>query len=379
MNILILANGTGGGHNAAAQALKLEFEKRGHTVDFMDPYSLKGKLSGQLTSEIINQTYIKSVQLVPKLFGLTYNMGAVWRKVFFNTSVHSPVYYSNRYMHKPLNKLFKKNHYDAVVMTHLYPGEMLASMRDDGYETPPTFWISTDYNCIAFTEEANSDYYVIASEELKEEYLDWGIPYEKIYPLGIPVNPAFNEKKSRAQCKLELGLDPDKHYFLISGGSVGAGNLLETVALLMGRFILDDDKAIIAICGNNEKVYKRLKKLYPEKLIMHRHTDKMADYIRASDVFITKPGGLSSTEAAVLGTPLIFTQPIPGGPESENIKYFEKHGMAIYVKSIARDLLPAIKKLQDSDVVGPMVRRQHAVINAKAAEDIVKLVEEKVK
>lgn len=377
MKILILSNGTGGGHNTAAAALKTAFEARGHKVDLMDPFSLKGKVSGKLTSSLINNTYIKSVQKVPKLFALTIGLGELYRELFRNTSVHSPVYYVNFDMHKKLDRLFKKKHYDAVVMTHLYPGEMLAGMRAKGYSTPMTFWISTDYNCIPFTEEADSDYYVTASPELTREYTDWGIPREKICPLGIPVKPDCNEEKTKEQAKKDLGLDPDKKYILIAGGSVGSGKLMEAVTLLAGKFLLNDDVRIVAICGDNKMLYKQMKKLYAGKVIMHRRTTHMADYMRAADIVISKPGGLSSTEAAVIGTPLIFISPIPGGPERPNIRFFCDHGMALYAQKLTRELIPAINELKSADALEEMIRRQHQHVNSHAAEDIVKLVEEK--
>ena len=377
MKVLILANGTGGGHMAAAYALQEAFETRGHEATVMDPFSLLGDVRGRLKSGVVNNLYIRSVQFVPHLFGFVYRLGAMYWRLFRNVpQVKSPVYYSNRSVWKPLEALFEKEQYDAVLTTHLYPGEIMAGMRAHGMYVPPTYWVSTDYDCIPYTEEADCDHYIIAHPDLVPEYTDWGIPAERIHPLGIPVRRRFSEEMTREEAKRELGLDPDKHYFLISGGSVGSGKLVEAVTLLSARYLKRDDVEFIAICGKNEQIYRRMKKLFSWKVRMLRHTDKMAEYMKACDAVITKPGGLSTTEAAITGTALIFISPIPGGPETANIRFFEKYRMGLYAESITMELTGTVEELlSDPARVEQMVDRQKKTINRTAAEDIVELVE----
>lgn len=377
MKVLIMANGTGGGHLAAAYALQEAFEQHGHEATVMDPFSLLGDVRGRLKSGFINNLYIRSVQFVPHLFGFVYGLGDAYRHLFRNVpQVKSPVYYSNRSVWKPLEALFQKEQYDAVLTTHLYPGEIMAGMRAHGLYVPPTYWVSTDYDCIPYTEEAVCDHYIIAHPDLVPEYTDWGIPAEKIHPLGIPVRQKFSEEMTREEARQELGLDPDKHYFLISGGSVGSGKLVEAVTLLSARYLTRDDVEFIAICGKNEQIYRQMKKLFSRKVRMLRHTDKMAEYMKACDAVITKPGGLSTTEAAIIGTALIFISPIPGGPETANIRFFEKYRMALYAESIAMELTGTVEELlSDPARVEQMVDRQKKTINRTAAEDIVELVE----
>ena len=343
----------------------------------MDPFSLLGDVRGRLKSGVVNNLYIRSVQFVPHLFGFVYRLGAMYWRLFRNVpQVKSPVYYSNRSVWKPLEALFEKEQYDAVLTTHLYPGEIMAGMRAHGYKVPPTYWISTDYDCIPFTEEAACDHYVIAHPELVPDYLHWHIPEERIYPLGIPVRAKFAEPATREQAKRELGLNLDKHYFLISGGSVGSGKLVEAVTLLATHYRDREDVEFIAICGKNEWIYRQMKKLFPHKVHMLRHTDRMAEYMRACDAVITKPGGLSSTEAAVTGTALIFISPIPGGPETANVRFFERHGMAIYAETVALELTDLVQELLSQPAeVEQMARHQQETVNAHAAADIVSFVE----
>mgnify|MGYP002317258342 CR=1 FL=1 len=66
--------------------------------------------------------------------------------------------------------------------------------------------------------------------------------------------------------------------------------------------------------------------------------------MKACELLISKPGGLSSTEAAVSCTPLIHINPIPGC-ESKNMEYFSSRGMSLAVHSLQKELLPAVEQL----------------------------------
>ena len=103
-------------------------------------------------------------------------------------------------------------------------------------------------------------------------------------------------------------------------------------------------------------------------------TNRMALYLKASDVFISKPGGLSSTESAAAGVPLVHISPIPGC-ESRNAEFFAKEGIAVKVENTETELLSAVERLSEPGNAEEMRKRQRAVINQNAAMDICKLLE----
>lgn len=379
MKILLLSCATGGGHNSAAAAMKEALEQRGHTVTWMEPYTLLDGWCGRWLTNAINKGYTRLILKAPYLFGVTYQIGVLYEKLLYRPfGVPSPVYWANLPMQKPFARLFAETHYDAAVVTHLFPGEILAGMRNSGWKIPPVFWVSTDYNRTAYTEETNCDYYVIAHEDLTREYTDWGIPEEKIYPLGVPVKEVFRKPMSKQEARQRLGIPQDNHFILVSGGSVGSGRLLETVTQLENHYKENDRVSIIAVCGTNSWLYQQLKKLYGNKVIMLGHTDRMAEYMAASDLIISKPGGLSTTEAAVVGRPLIFVSPIPGGPEKTNIRFFTRHNLARYARNIGEDLLPLIDSFKDPANCDSLTAQQKAVIRADAADRIAELIESKI-
>ena len=143
-------------------------------------------------------------------------------------------------------------------------------------------------------------------------------------------------------------MSEDGIYYLVAGGSIGAGKIQQLLDLM--REALEEVEQAVVICGRNKKLEKKLRKRYDgyKNISIIGSTDQMATYMRACDVLYSKPGGLSSTEAAVIGIPLIHLTPIPGC-ETRNRIFFRKHGMCLAPRMIEDQLLAGRKlmKIQD--------------------------------
>ncbi len=323
MDALILSCGTGGGHDAAARAIEQELTARGHSAQILNPYSLRSRRK----ERAVNAAYINLVQRAPHVFGAVYSLGDVYRRV--PLPVHSPVYYVSGRMGVYLRRYLSEHHFDVIVTTHVFPSEILTNLRRSGYPLPRTYFVITDYTCAPFTEEAECDGYIIPSEKLIPEFTKYGIPEDRIYPLGIPVREQFYQRADRRELLARLGLDPDRRYILLAGGSIGAGRIGPAVSALL-RHYRREDVELIVICGNNRRLYRSLSRRYGRRCTVLRSTPDMADYMRACDVFISKPGGLSSTEAVVSGASLIHITPIPGC-ETRNMRFFQRNGLGTAV------------------------------------------------
>ncbi|MCD8004507.1 MAG: hypothetical protein LUE91_02465, partial [Oscillospiraceae bacterium] len=339
MDALILSCATGGGHNAAGYAVKEELERRGHRAELLDPYTL----AGERTGEKIGNCYIRLVQTAPWLFGVIYQLGEAYRRL----PVRSPVYWLNRRMIGPLGAYLEQRHYDVIFTPHIFPGEILAGMKADGSFVPTTICIATDYTCIPFTEETDSDYYLIPSRRLAGEFEGRGIPASRIVPLGIPVRGAFRQKLGKTGAVERLGLDADRRYLLLAGGSIGAGKIQAAAEELQGYLKANPAYTLIVACGSNAALYRKLEKRYrgnPQVMLLQK-TDCMAEYMQASQAVITKAGGLSATEAAVSGAPVLFLSPIPGC-ERKNAAFFSRLGMGVIIGGQIRRLVPELERLQ---------------------------------
>ncbi len=361
MDALILSCGTGGGHDAAAKAIECVLQQHGvHTVT-MNPYCL----CSEKTAQTINHAYVGTVKHCPTAFGFVYRIGNWYRKLPWR----SPVYHCNRKMAQKMQSYLEQHSFDIIIATHLFPAEIITQMKNQGMSVPKTIFVATDYACIPFTEETCCDAYVIPSEALSDDFIRRGIPAEKIHSLGIPVHPDFTQNLSRKEAREELHLFQDRRYILICGGSMGAGGIMPVIKeFLMHR---STDTELIVICGSNEKLYRKLQKKYGTRLYLIQHTDKMPLYLKACNVYLSKPGGLSSTEAASMGVPLIHLPPIPGC-ETINADYFSRNGMSIkYTKSSS---IKDIYRILNNPVAQcRMAERQKALLHGNAAEDIYML------
>lgn len=363
MEALILSCGTGGGHNAAGKAIEEELILRGHKAVMINPYNL----AGDKLPKRVDGAYIKLATDAPNAFGLMYSLGQAVRRL----PGSSPIYWANGLMAQRMEEYLSAHNYDVVIMPHLFPAEILTFLKRRGKRVPKMVFIATDYSCIPFTEETDCDYFVIPSSLLKEDFIRRGIPEDKLLPLGIPVSRSFTEDLTKAQAKTLLSLKADRNYILLSGGSMGAGGMHQTVQSIKDEIIKDPSYALIVICGSNSRLYEQLSEKYAHdsQIIPIKRTSRMAWYLKACSVFITKPGGLSSTEAAVSGVPLIHVSPIPGC-ESINLKFFTQNNMSLDGGRQNEQLIKALSQIKNEQIVNKMINSQKQIINGRSTQDI---------
>lgn len=368
MEVLILSCGMGGGHNSAGQAVADELRRRGHEVMFLNAYDLKGKK----TASVINNLYICIAQRVPRLFGVIYFLGDAYRRL----PIHSPVYWANGKMAKYLEPLLRSHRFDAIVATHTFPAQTLTKMKREGKTLPPTFFVATDYTCTPFEEESDCDYTVIPSPELRDEFCRYGFDGSRILSFGIPVRAEFAAEESRAEARRKLGWEENQFVMLLSGGSIGAGKIAASIAALRPFLAEDETRRLIVICGNNRRLYERLRKQCAGcgQITVLERTEQMADFMHGCDVFISKPGGLSSTEAAAAGVPLIHISPIPGC-ETRNFRFFADHGMSIPVRSPRRELRKAVETLCSPAAADAMRQAQRDNLDRFSTARLCDLIE----
>ncbi len=363
MKVLILSTGTGEGHNSAGKAVLEQFRKRGIPCEMADVLGFASERAASYGKRI----YVWSTVKATKVFKGAYKAG----RAITSSRRKSPVYYANALYAEKLYHYIVDNGYDTIVMPHLFPAEALTYMlRKHGCRPDiRTYFVGTDYTCIPFTEETEADYYFIAHEELTEEYVKKGIAPEKLVPTGIPVSDRFRSLPSREEARESLGMNPEGHCILVMTGSMGYGKIENLVRALVSG--MDGGDNVYILGGSNEKLKARLREAYREdpRVRVLDYTDRTAEYLAAADLLFTKPGGLTSTEAAVAGIPLAHTRPIPGC-EDCNQAFYNAHGMSLSADSEEKLVEAAMELLSQPKACRQMIERQHQVINGNAARDI---------
>ncbi len=371
MKILILSCNTGGGHNSAAKAIKEAFDEEGHTCDIMDVLAF----GGQKASDLVCDAYIEIVKKTPALFGKIYEMGNKMGQITQeNTKLRSPVYLINKLYADALEDFIKQNKYDAVVCVHIFAAEAMTNLKKHGRVTIPFYFVATDYYCSPMLEETMPDKIFIAHKDSIFTYLNHGINPELLLATGIPVSKRFITKKDKATVRAQLGLSNSDQVFLLMSGSMGFGDLIDTTKYIFEHG--NENTRVIAITGHNEELYKNLESEFKneKRLILIGFTDQVSDYMDASDVLLTKPGGLSSTEALAKGIAIIHTAPIPGC-ESENVQFFTEHHLSLCAKESSDAGRIAVALMNDSFMRDQILAAQNHFRCQNSAAQIVEFIE----
>ncbi len=361
--VLILSCGTGGGHNSAAKAILEELLSQGLEADFMEYLEI---INTNLKDKV-NEIYLKSTNNEGKTFKVAYKLGEIYQK----TNIKSPVYGLNQLNKNKLYDYIKRNGYEYIITTHLFAAQALTAIKKEHRINFTA--VATDYVCIPFWRETNPDFMITPSDELKSSFIDQGVKENKLIPLGIPVKRAYSEDYDINDCKKKVGLDINKRYVLLLTGSMGFGNVEEIVDELKNNI---NSINLIVACGTNKELYEKLNK--KDNVIALEFTENIDLYMKSSDIILSKPGGLTSTEIAVLGKPFIHTMPIPGC-ENYNADFFESHKMSLKCMNISEIVESTKLLLENKDLCRELVENQRKYMNRNSCKDLVNLIKKEIK
>ena len=301
--------------------MKEALELRGCRAEVLDVLALRKPARSQRVSRIYADVTVRS----PEFFGKLYRMGSQISR----PSGRSPVYLANALYAKRLRGEICARRPDVLVCTHIFSAQAVTFLRRKYGLELPAAGIATDYTCIPFWEESDLDGYVIPSPALAEEFAGRGIPEKKLVPIGIPVRQQFLRSVSRAEARAALGFPSSGSLFLAMGGSMGYGNLAALADELLAAV---PGSRVAAMCGRNAELCRILSSR--ERVIPLPYSEKVGLCMDAADVVLTKPGGLSSTEAITKRAPTVLTSPIPGC-ETRNAAFLSALGAAVYSDSAA--------------------------------------------
>ncbi len=356
MHILLLSANTGEGHNSTAKALVEVFQQQGHSCHILDALSYLSTGFSKLICNSHNRIY----RYLPKLFDAGYGM---MEKISPYSEELSPIYEILRLGTGKLYRRLQAEDYDAVICTHPFSGVMLTEVRNVYGLNVPSFFVSTDYTCAPTVEMCQLDGFFIPHPELSGEFTKAGLPRRKLIPTGIPVRQSFYQRQEAVGLRGKLGLPQQSCVILLMTGSMGCGPVEKIAKSLCAQ--LPQNAYVVAICGNNEKLRESLLQLQLPRLRVLGFTTQISDYMDAADMIITKPGGLSSTEAANKHLPMVFINAV-GGCESRNFDFFLDRGMALgstVAEEVVRQAVSLVEDGEKRDAIRSVLR-QHFTTNS---------------
>ena len=361
--VLILTVSLGMGHNASAKAIEDELISSGDEVITLDVYQYINKI----LSETLNLSAAIYAKLVPDLYRTIYSY------LDRDTSEDSGTFISiiHGLCATKFEKLLDDFKPDIIVCTHVFAAQIIDEIKKRKKTFAKLIGIITDYTIHPYWQTVSTmDYYLIANEKLRYRAIRKGIPDHKIKAFGIPVNPKFNIPITKEEARCILGLDTSYKVILVMGGGLGFGVGVDEIADILKA---DPYAHILVICGKNKKLYNKFDEYKDEnetgRLHIYGYVDNVHIMMSAADIFVSKPGGISATEAFMKNLPMVIINPL-AGQEERNAEFMMNCGLALQAtKTFTLD--EAVNLLiNDKIMIEEITDNIKRIINKNSTKDI---------
>lgn len=360
MKILFIHASAGAGHFKAAEALYRGLKKEsGHDAVLVDALDY----SSPRFKKFYKWTYYTLISRFPWVWGFFF-----WAA---NISWLQPLIRLSRRVYNGLNtrklcRFLQEERFDYIFTTHFLPAEVTGALKRSGRISSKLVTVITDFDVHRIWLSKQTDFYAVATEWTKEKLQKLGVAPQRIIISGIPTDEKFAAFVDIRALKKKLELYENTFTVLIATGSFGIGPI-EAILNELTEF------QAIVVCGHNEALFRRLSARQYRLAKIMGLVDNMHELMAVSDVMVTKPGGLSISEALVSQLPLIFFNAIPG-QETGNIRVLKEYGIGISgctVKQIGEELM---RMRSSKDEFLTTLKKTRALAHPAAVLDILALI-----
>ncbi len=292
-----------------------------------------------ILARIVDRMYLSVIQKLPELWDYLYdNPKVVERSERLRWLLH-------RYDSPRLKGLLEEFQPEAIACTQAFPCGLVADYKKEVGLSTPLYGVITDFLPHAYWISPLVDGYIVAAQESQQWLIHHRIQAERIFTLGIPIGPRFAQPPDVHLIRRRLQLSNGVPTLLLMGGGQGLGPLLEAVKALDS---IDRPLQLLVVTGTNERLYHQLITQVPRlahPVQVFGHVEFIPDLMSVANLLITKPGGLTTSEALAKGLPLVIMDPIPG-QEVKNANFLVKAKAACQVKD-PKELPHLVKHLID--------------------------------
>ncbi len=226
-----------------------------------------------------------------------------------------------------------------VIVTEACAARLAVIGRRDGWFDAPILAAQTDFCTEPVWVRDEIDVHCVGSEEAKRQMISWGVSVNRILYCGVPIDPSFALSFDRVELRRAVGLHPNRPVVLVMGGGIGLAPL---DAIIQSLEVCRHPIQVIAVAGRNRTLRERLESLRGQlalDLQVFGWTDSVPELMGAADLLVTKPGGVTASEALAAGVPMILTSPVPGMEES-HLKFLVNQGVGLAAKELQE--IPAL-------------------------------------
>ena len=363
--ILVLSASVGAGHLRAAQAVELALRELAPDAHVENADMLQ--FTNAPFRRVYGRFYLDLVNKAPHVLGYFYDLmdrpPSAQRK---SDRLRLAVEKLNL---RPFVSLMHRESWDLVINTHFLPAEIIANLRIRGELSTPHFTVTTDFETHRLWVNQPCERYFTATGEGAAYLVHWGVPPAAVEATGIPIHPVFSQTKSREECLARQGLVGDRPIVLQLAGGFGVGPIHQ---LFQSLLAIQIPLEVVAVAGRNEAMKVQLELIaVPER---HRvkvlgFTHQIDELMAVADVVVTKPGGLTTSEALARGAVMAIVNPIPG-QESRNSDFLLENGAAIKINNIATLAYKLTALLEDRPRLVALRARARILGRPRAAFDI---------
>jgi processive 1,2-diacylglycerol beta-glucosyltransferase len=369
MRVLIATVTAGAGHLQAAAALEEAWRalRPRDTLERLDVLDF----TPRFYRKVYIETYVKLIEHAPD----------VWAHVFKKTD--DPAYLRKMTrLRRALSQLtaskfvarLKKSKPEVVLCTHYMPSEIVGAYKAETKRPPLLANVVTDFEAHAFWMQPGVDLYFVAAEETKARLVARGLTGDQVIVTGIPVSGRFANVGDVSAIRKRLGLRDDLPVLLVLGGGFGMGPVVQILHELNKVSALTH---IVVVCGRNEELRREAAVIdirHPTRVF--GFVTNMHELMAACDLVITKPGGLTTSEALALGKPVFVLNPIPG-QEAANSDFLLENGAAAKANRV-EDLPFRLEKLFTSPRLAELAENAKRLGRPRAATDICREILKRV-
>ncbi len=359
--ILVLTLSFGEGHVSAARNVASEFQKQIPEADLRFSDALEN-CSLPFRAFYV-WTYLAMIRYAPHLWGKFFNS-----RVKRQDEQTAPIWIWRAGCWKVFDRI-EKFQPDLIVACEVGACEIAIIARRQNLTEAEIVNVITDYEAEPIWVKPEVSTYAVATEAVKKQLEDWGAATEKIKVCGIPLSASFAEKHDINETKRQFGLD-ERGIVLLMGGGTGPTRMHEVAAHLLKD---GKDLQIVALPAKDKRAKAALEKLQSTEtvsILVLAWTSLIAELMQAATVLATKPGGLTLSEAAACGLPLVLFDRIPG-PEEVNAALFVAAGAAVSAENPRQTASEILRLLHDSEKLNAMSENCSALAKPNAAEEIV--------
>ncbi|MFF2500904.1 galactosyldiacylglycerol synthase [Peribacillus sp. NPDC058075] len=350
------------GHHQVAEALMDMFKKHTNGVT-LKKVDLLSYTSNSL-EKMVTTGYLKWIRYAPETYNLAY------KNLFYVSLAKERSFKWYQYIFlKKMEQLIAEEKPDLIVCTHGFPSYLLSQLKIKGKCNIPIINVYTDFFINNVWGSKEIDFHFLPTQELKEKLIIKNqIPKHNMMVTGIPVHEEITKRARVLK-------NADRPKILISGGNSGLGGILN----LADELKKSTDFDYFVLCGNNKKLYDaidtwNLAHINPLPYISSR--SEMNKLYEEVDAIVTKPGGVTISEALRKRLPIFVHSMLPG-QEEINLQYLKDHKLVFELNhnlSFEKQILSILKDHKKMDQWNISIESYQKDIELEKPEGIVEVM-----